>query len=452
MKQNSLFLLCIGGAAGAAAACAVLHVVQRRQWNARSRQYDQASHAQESILKPVVAPNSGTGLHNFHEDEILAEQFTRNVQFFGQQGQIKIANAFVVVIGLGGVGSHAAHMLLRSGVGKLRLVDFDQVSVSSLNRHAVATREDVGMSKAQCLKDHFLRILPEAEVEAINAMYTEAAEEQLLGAKPDYVLDAIDNIDTKVALLAACHRRGIPVLSSAGAGSRADPTRLRIADIAECSSDKLSRSVRYRLRREHNITRGIQVVLSLEKPRVKLLQIDNPSDYQIVPGFRVGIVPVLGTMPSIFGMAAASHILCQLAEQPFNPEPIMEITIPQYETQISRLLEHEETKFGNTDGVTVDYNDVVYLVRDVWRGVSAHALGVQEPGLQRGFNRSTAKLVLTRWNASNAAGVDNLVLMTFEQADQHDEGGESAHQHTTDAYSNYVEQRLELVRIEYGFT
>ncbi|DBB11804.1 TPA: hypothetical protein ACH3X3_005959 [Trebouxia sp. C0006] len=452
MTQNSLFLLCIGGAAGAAAACAALHVMQRRLWNSRSRQYDQAIHPQESSLSPVVVPKSGTGLHNFHEDEILAEQFTRNVQFFGQQGQIKVANAFVVVIGLGGVGSHAAHMLLRSGVGKLRLVDFDQVSVSSLNRHAVATRQDVGMSKAQCLKDHFLKILPEAEVEAINAMYTEAAEDQLLGGKPDFVMDAIDNIDTKVALLAACHRRGIPVLSSAGAGSRADPTRLRIADIAECSSDKLSRSVRHRLRREHNITRGIQVVLSLEKPRVKLLHIDNPSDYQIVPGFRVGIVPVLGTMPSIFGMAAASHILCQLAEQPFNPEPIMEITVPQYETQVSRLLEREETRFGNTDGVTVDYDDVVYVVRDVWRGVSAHALGVQEPGLQRGFNRSTARLVLTRWDASKPAGVDNLVLMTFEQADQHDEGGAAAHQHTTDAYSSYVRQRLELVRTEYGFT
>ncbi len=83
---------------------------------------------------------------------------------------------------------------------------------------------------------------------------------------------------------------------------------------------------------------------------------------QIVPGFRVGIVPVLGTMPSIFGMAAASHILCQLAEQPFNPEPIMEITVPQYETQMSRLLEREETKFGNTDGVTVDYDDVSLVI------------------------------------------------------------------------------------------
>ena len=101
MTQNSLFLLCLGGAAGAAAACAALHLMQRRQWNARSRQYDQASHAQVSSVKPVVTPNSGTGLQNFHEDEILAEQFTRNVQFFGQQGQIKVANAFVVVIGLG---------------------------------------------------------------------------------------------------------------------------------------------------------------------------------------------------------------------------------------------------------------------------------------------------------------------------------------------------------------
>jgi len=83
---------------------------------------------------------------------------------------------------------------------------------------------------------------------------------------------------------------------------------------------------------------------------------------QIVPGFRVGIVPVLGTMPSIFGMAAASHILCQLAEQPFNPEPIMAITVPQCETQMSRLLEREETKFGNTDSVTVDYDDVSSVV------------------------------------------------------------------------------------------
>ena len=82
---------------------------------------------------------------------------------------------------------------------------------------------------------------------------------------------------------------------------------------------------------------------------------------QIVPGFRVGIVPVLGTMPAIFGMAAASHILCHLAQQPFNPEPIVDITEQQYETQMARLLEREETKYGDTDGVAVDYSDVSLL-------------------------------------------------------------------------------------------
>ena len=86
---------------------------------------------------------------------------------------------------------------------------------------------------------------------------------------------------------------------------------------------------------------------------------------QIVPGFRVGIVPVLGTMPSMFGMAAASHILCQLAEQPFNPEPIMEVTTLQFETQMARLLEREETKFGDCDSVAVDYNDVRLVSHDM---------------------------------------------------------------------------------------
>jgi tRNA A37 threonylcarbamoyladenosine dehydratase len=99
-----------------------------------------------------------------------------------------------------GVGSHAAHMLLRSGVGRLRLVDFDQVTLSSLNRHAVAVRADVGISKAACLERHFREILPEADIESLNIMFTEETVEEVLGGSPDFVFDAIDNIDTKVTL------------------------------------------------------------------------------------------------------------------------------------------------------------------------------------------------------------------------------------------------------------
>jgi tRNA A37 threonylcarbamoyladenosine dehydratase len=179
-------------------------------------------------------------------DEILAEQFTRNVQFFGRDAQARIAGSFVVVVGLGGVGSHAANLLLRSGVSRLRLVDFDQVTLSSLNRHAVAVREDVGTPKALCMVKHFNRVFPEAILEPLVSLYEpvrsclhitvvdhmtpesrvvydncpgssgpepemqsadarlchyrQDTEDAVLGGSPDFVIDAIDNIDTKVAV------------------------------------------------------------------------------------------------------------------------------------------------------------------------------------------------------------------------------------------------------------
>lgn len=205
------------------------------------------------------------------EDEILAEHFTRNVQFFGVEAQQRVADSFVIVVGLGGVGSHCAHMLLRSGVSRLRLIDFDQVSLSSLNRHAVATRGDVGTSKAECLAAHFREIYPEAVLDARVAMYEPTAEDDLLGGDPDFVVDCIDNIDTKVQLLAACVRRDVPVLACGGAGAKCDPTRVRIVDVAESVVDPLARAVRHRLKRDHGIDGGIPVLLSTEKQRCELV-------------------------------------------------------------------------------------------------------------------------------------------------------------------------------------
>ncbi len=267
------------------------------------------------------------------DDDVVAEQLTRNVQFFGLEGQKKITDSFVVVVGLGGVGSHCAHMLLRAGVGRLRLVDFDQVSLSSLNRHCLATREDVGTPKSACLEKHFARISPETAVEAVNAMYRREAEEEVLGGprRPDYVIDAIDNIDTKVDLLAACKARGLPVLAVAGAGAKADPTRLSFVDIAESTSDPLARSVRSRLKKLHDITTGIPVLMSTEKPRCGLVDAGEGGpgtellDYQVVPNFRIRTIPVLGTTPAAFGMAAAGFVLCALADQPIDPRPLFRL-------------------------------------------------------------------------------------------------------------------------------
>jgi tRNA A37 threonylcarbamoyladenosine dehydratase len=124
-------------------------------------------------------------------------------------------------------------MLLRSGVQHIRLIDFDQVTLSSLNRHAVATRADVGLAKVEAMKRRLLDILPQANIESCNTLFDKDSASDLLSGNPDFVLDCIDNVNTKVDLLEACVVRGIKVLSSMGSGAKADPTRIQIADISE---------------------------------------------------------------------------------------------------------------------------------------------------------------------------------------------------------------------------
>lgn len=358
-------------------------------------------------------------------DEIASEQLTRNIQFFGLESQQKVCKSYVVIIGLGGVGSHAACMLLRSGVGRLLLVDFDQVSLSSLNRHAVATREDVGIPKAQCLKKHFLSIFPECQIDAKVLLYDASSEEEILSGHPDFVLDCIDNIDTKVSLLAACVRRGLKVLSATGAGARADPTRIRVADLRESTNDPLSRAVRYRLRKDYGIEGGIPVVFSLEKPKVKLLPFkgpsgeeDNPSDYQIVPGFRVRIIPVLGTIPAIFGQVMASYVVTQLAGFEVQTEPVVNLDMEHYQKLHRRLIEHEEMLYGTALEVQVDVGEVMYVVKELWHGRSARDQSTKDVG--RAMWRSVNDLMLVRWDRGKPASVSNLILLRFEEADEHE--------------------------------
>ncbi|ETS61436.1 hypothetical protein PaG_04468 [Moesziomyces aphidis] len=182
------------------------------------------------------------------DESLIREQLSRNYSFLGEEGMSAIRNAFVIVVGAGGVGSWAALMLLRSGVSKLRLIDFDQVSLSSLNRHACATLEDVGRPKVVCCAEKFAQIAPWAKLEAWVELFRGDEAERLLGGNPTYVVDAIDNIDTKVELLRFCAERKIKVISSMGAGAKSDPSRIQISDISVTSEDPLARSVRRRLR------------------------------------------------------------------------------------------------------------------------------------------------------------------------------------------------------------
>ncbi|KAJ7525645.1 hypothetical protein O6H91_17G060400 [Diphasiastrum complanatum] len=434
MKRSSLVLLSAGVVAGSLLSISLLKLLElssssssktsskSRKWVLFWRKEPPSKSASEIASHFPIKGYGGVGF----EDEIIEEHLTRNIQFLGLESQLQVHKAFVVVIGLGGVGSHAAAMLLRSGVGKLRVVDFDQVSLSSLNRHAVATRADVGLPKALCLKEHFARIFPECVVDARVQMFDPRSEAELLGDTPDFVLDCIDNIDTKVFLLASCVRRGLKVISATGAGARADPTRIRVADLRESSNDPLSRSVRYRLRREYGIESGITVVFSLERPKSKLLPFkgpegeeSNPSDYQVVPGFRVRIIPVLGTIPAIFGQVMASYVITNLAGMQVDLEPIVRLDVEHYGMLHQRLIEREELLFGTSEAVEVDKEEVAYIVRDLWRGRSARNQDSRDVG--RGMWNSMKNLTLTRWDLTRPPTISNLVLLTFSEAEKHEE-------------------------------
>lgn len=183
--------------------------------------------------------------------------------------------------------------------------------------------------------------------------------------------------------------------------------------------------VRHRLRRDYGIEGGVPVVFSLEKPKAKLLPFkgpsgdeENPSDYQVVPGFRVRIIPVLGTIPAIFGQVMASYVLTQLAELQVQTEPVVNFDMDHYRMLHQRLIEHEELLYGTFMQVQVDVEEVMYIAKELWHGRSARDQSIKDVG--RGMWRSINDLMLVRWDRAKPASVSNLILLRFKEADEHE--------------------------------
>ncbi|KAK9034908.1 hypothetical protein V6N11_076960 [Hibiscus sabdariffa] len=421
-KLKSLALVAGGTFVGAVSTLFLLKLLPRRILNQCNKK---AIELNDTTIKCGVDLGNGNrgmdGL-NLLADEIVSEQLTRNIQFFGLDSQEKeLASSYWW----------------------------------TLTRHAVATRADVGIPKAECLKRHFSSIFPECQVDAKVLLYDVSTEEEILSGNPDFVLDCIDNIDTKVALLAACVRRGLKVLSATGAGARADPTRIRVADLRESTNDPLSRAVRHRLRKDHGIEGGIPVVFSLEKPKAKLLPFrgpsgeeDNPSDYQIVPGFRVRIIPVLGTIPAIFGQVMASYVVTLLAGLDVQTEPVVNLDVDHYQTLLQRLIEHEESLYGTDMQVQVDVEEVRYIVKELWHGRSARELSAKDVG--RGMWRSVNELMLVRWDQAKPASVSNLVLLKFKEADEHEQRSLDDIKENEPEFFNRVTSMLKRAEQDFG--
>lgn len=172
-------------------------------------------------------------------------------RLYGLDGLRRLAGAHVCVVGVGGVGSWTAEALARSGVGRLTLIDLDDICVNNTNRQLHTLAQTIGLQKVDVLKERILAINPECEVEAISEFFTAESAEELLGRGFDYVVDAIDHLRNKALLIATCKQRRLPVIVVGGAGGRTDATQFKVDDLSQSGSDGLLRQLRRALRKDH---------------------------------------------------------------------------------------------------------------------------------------------------------------------------------------------------------
>lgn len=196
----------------------------------------------------------------------MEHAFSRTERLIGEEGLKNLRQSAVMIFGIGGVGSFAAEALARSAVGHLILVDHDDISLTNINRQLHALHSTLGQAKVEVMKNRILEINPQARVEANKTFYSETNADSLLALRPDYVIDAIDSVTSKVSLIKECLLRQIPLISSMGAGNRLTAENYKFMDISQTSGDPLAKSVRKLLRQE-GIYRGVKV-LSTSTPTI----------------------------------------------------------------------------------------------------------------------------------------------------------------------------------------
>ena len=239
----------------------------------------------------------------------MLHQFSRNELAIGTEGLNKLKNTTVAILGVGGVGSFAAEACARSGVGRIILVDKDNVDITNINRQLVAYLSTVGKSKSAVMKERIADINPECEVIDMHMFYTEETYESFFDLKPDYVIDASDTVVYKIHIIKVCLKRKIPIISSMGAANKMDPTRFQIADISKTHTDPLAKVIRTKLRKE-GIKKGVTVVFSDESPiviRPDVAEYVGKPEAEI----RKAKMPPSSNAfaPSVAGLVAASWVI-----------------------------------------------------------------------------------------------------------------------------------------------
>lgn len=237
----------------------------------------------------------------------VPSQFERTEILVGETGLARLAQSHVFLAGLGGVGSWCAEALARAGVGRLTLVDMDRVAASNINRQLPATLSTVGAFKTEVMAARIRDINPDCRLSVLNEFITPDNVAGMLPADAVFVVDCIDSLNCKVALIVEALRRGLPVAASMGAGNKLDVTRVRVSDIARTMVDPLAREVRTRLKRQ-GIRKGVLCVWSDEPGRPP-----RPPE-PTAQGRPRAVNGTISYLPPLFGMMLAGAVIKRLVD------------------------------------------------------------------------------------------------------------------------------------------
>ncbi len=237
----------------------------------------------------------------------MQERFKRTELLMGEEALEKLARSRVAVFGIGGVGGYVCEALVRSGIGAFELVDMDTVSISNLNRQIIALESTIGRYKAEVMKERMLDINPSVRVSIRNCFFLPENADTFDFTGYDYVVDAVDTVTAKIAIILKAKEAGVPVISSMGAGNKLDPGRFKVSDIYKTSVCPLAKIMRHEMKKRG--IKELKVVYSDETP-IKRKKDDNACD----DGKRVKQIPgSCAFVPAAAGLVIAGEVVRELS-------------------------------------------------------------------------------------------------------------------------------------------
>lgn len=250
----------------------------------------------------------------------MLNQFSRTELLFGKEAMDKLQNSRVAVFGIGGVGGYVCEALVRSGVYHFDLIDDDQVCLTNLNRQIIATRKTVGQYKVDVMRERILEINPDADVSVHKCFFLPENADEFPFEEYDYVVDAVDTVTAKIELVMKAQEKGVPIISSMGAGNKLDPSAFKVADIYKTRVDPLARIMRREMKKRG--VKKLKVVYSEEDPKrpIEDMAVSCRNHCICPPGAqhkcteRRDIPGSTAFVPSVAGLIIAGEVIKDLTK------------------------------------------------------------------------------------------------------------------------------------------